>query len=179
MLAYIAWLERNYQESLDRIESFSYESFYDPKFIFQRDLALASVYRAMNNRPLMKTHAESALIKLEKLVKENPNDSRFHGSLGVVYAYLDRKEEAIREGERAVSLSPVSKDAAGAHGFVYNLALIYTLVGQYEDAISQLEYLFSIPAGDVISVHTLQLDPDWDPLCENPRFKRLVEEYSK
>ncbi len=130
----------------------------------------------MEDWSLMKAHAESALIILEKLVNDNPNDPRFHDSLGSVYAYLDRKEEAIREGERAVSLSPISKDAIRGHGFVYNLALIYTLVGQYEDAISKLEYLFSIPAGDIISVSTLRLDPDWDPLRENPRFKRLVEE---
>jgi len=179
MLVNIAWYDRNYQEAQDLIESFSYDSFYDPKFIYQKDLALASVYRAMEDWSLMKTHAESALIMLEKLVKDNPNDPRFHGSLSAVYAYLDRKEEAIREGERAVSLSPVSKDAVGGHGFVYNLALIYTLVGQYEDAISKLEYLLSIPAGDIISVPTLRLDPDWDPLRENPRFKRLVEENSK
>jgi len=179
MLINIAWLDRNYQEVIDLIESFSDDSFYDPKFIYQKDLALASAYSAMKDWSLMKTHAESALIMLEKLVKENPNDSRFHGSLGAVYAYLDRKEEAIREGMRAISLSPLSKDAIGGHGFIYNLALIYTLVGQYEDALSQLEYLFSIPAGDIISVLTLQLDPDWDPLRENPRFKRLVEEYSK
>jgi len=179
MLVNIAWFDRNYQEALDLIESFSYDSFYDPKFIYQKDLALASVYRATKDWSQMKTHAESALIMLEKLVKENPNDPRFHRSLGVVYALLERKEEAIREGKKAVSLSPVSKDAVGSHGFVYNLALIYTLVGQYEDALSQLEYLFSIPAGDIISVPTLRLDSDWDPLRENPRFKRLVEENTK
>jgi serine/threonine-protein kinase len=179
MLVNLAWFDRNYLEVLDLIESFPYDSFYDPKFIYLKDLALASVYRATKDWSLMKTHAESALIMLEKLVKENPNDPRFHGSLGVVYAYLDRKEEAIREGKRAVSLAPVSKDAVGGHGFVYNLAQIYTLVGQYEDAISQFEYLLSIPAGDIISVPTLRLDPDWDPFRENPRFRRLVEENSK
>ncbi|NIM59608.1 MAG: protein kinase [Candidatus Aminicenantes bacterium] len=179
MLVGIAWYDRNYKEVQGLIESFSDDSFYDPKFIYQKDLALASVYRALKDRSLMKTHAESALVMLEKRVKENPNDPRFHASLGAVYAYLDLKEEAIREGKRAVSLAPVSKDAVGASGFVYDLALIYTMVGQVEDAISQLEYLLSIPAGDIISVPTLQMDSDWDPLRENPRFKRLVEEYKK
>jgi len=42
-----------------------------------------------------------------------------------------------------------------------------------------LEYLLSIPAGGIISVPTLRLDPDWDPLREHPRFRRLVEENSK
>jgi TolB-like protein/Tfp pilus assembly protein PilF len=171
----IAMFDRNYQEALDRIESISY----DPNFLFWKDITYASVYWAKKEWSQMNTHAESALVVLEKLVNERPNDPRFHTALGLVYAYLGRKEEAIRKGNRAVSLHPVSKDAVGGPGYVYNLAVIYTYVGQYEDAISQLEYLLSIPAGDVISVPTLRLDPDWDPLREHPRFKRLLEKESE
>jgi serine/threonine protein kinase len=179
MLFNIAMLDRNYQEALDLAESFSDDSYYGPNFIFQKHFYFASVYRAKKEWSLMKTHAESALIMLEKLVKEHPDDPRFIASLSLAHAYLDRKEEAIREAKRAISLYPVSKDAVGGPGYVYNLALIYTMVGQIEDAISQLEYLLSIPAGDIISVPVLRLDPDWDPLRQHPRFKRLVEENSK
>ena len=34
-----------------------------------------------------------------------------HGQLGIAYAGLGRKDEAIREGKRAVALLPVSEDA--------------------------------------------------------------------
>ncbi len=53
------------------------------------------------------------------------------------------------------------------------------MVGEYEEAVDQLEYLMSIVAGESISVTMLRLDPTWDPLREHPRFKRLVEENSK
>jgi len=170
----MAMFDRNYQQALDRIESISYDS----NFYYFKDISYASVYRAKKEWSLMKNHAESARVVLEKLVNEGPNDPRFRASLGLVYAYLGRTEEAIAEGNRAVSLFPVSKDAVGAPGYVYNLALIYTFVGQYEDAISQLEYLLSIPAGGIISVPMLRLDPDWDPLHNNPRFQDLLEKYS-
>ncbi len=113
---------------------------------------------------------------LEEALREHPEDSRIHTSLGLVYAYLGRKEEAIREGKRAVSLYPQSKDAYGAPHYVNSLAMIYTVAGEYEEAINQLEYLMSIASGDIVSISVLRLDPMWDPLRQHPRFKRLLEE---
>jgi len=169
-------LERNYQGVLDRLNSLSYDVAEGEYFNFYKHLAYAMVYQAMNNQSLMKTHAEEARIDLEEALREHPEDSRIHASLGLAYAYLGRKEEAIREGKRAVSLYPQSKDAYGAPHYVNSLAMIYTIVGEYEEAINQLEYLLSIPSGDIVSIPVLRLDPVWDPLRQHQRFKSLLEE---
>jgi TolB-like protein/Flp pilus assembly protein TadD/tRNA A-37 threonylcarbamoyl transferase component Bud32 len=169
-------LERNYQGVLDRLNSLSYDVAEGEYFNFYKHLAYAMVYQAMNNQPLMKTHAEEASTALEEALREHPEDSRIHASLGLAYAYLGRKEEAIREGKRAVDLYPQSKDAYGAPHYVNSLAMIYTVVGEYEEAINQLEYLMSIPSGDIISIPVLRLDPMWDPLRQHPRFQSLLEE---
>lgn len=47
------------------------------------------------------------------------------------------------------------------------------MVGEYDKGIDQLEYLLSVPGQ--ISIPLLRLDPDWDPLRDHPRFKRLLE----
>jgi len=169
-------LERNYQGVLDRLDSLSYDVAEGEYFNFYKHLAYATAYQAMNNQSLMKKHAEEARIALEEALREHPEDSRIHASLGLAYAYLDRKEEAIREGKRAVDLYPQSKDAYGAPHYVNSLAMIYTVVGEYEEAINQLEYLMSIPSGDIVSIPVLRLDPVWDPLRQHPRFQRLLEE---
>ncbi len=78
-----------------------------------------------------------------------------------------------------MNLYPVSKDAYGGTHHVYHMAWNYTVVGEYEEALDQLEFLMSIAAGEVATVALLRLDPKWDPLREHPRFKRLVEESSK
>ena len=85
-----------------------------------------------------------------------------HSLLGIAYAGLGRKEEAIREGKRAVELLPVSKDAIWGPGLIENLAFIYVLVGEQNAALDQIEYLLSIPSE--LSVPLLRIDPRWDPL---------------
>ncbi len=57
---------------------------------------------------------------------------------------MDRKEEAIREGRKAVDLVPVSRDAFTGPFFIVSMAKIYTLVGEQDAAIDQLAYLLSI-----------------------------------
>ena len=71
---------------------------------------------------------------------------------------------------------PISKDAFDGPGYVQSLAEIYAIVGEYEAAIDQLKILFSVPT--TISGHALRLDPIWDPMRDNPRFKRLLEGHS-
>jgi len=175
----LGMLERNYQEVLDRLASLSYDSFEGQQFYFQKNLTYASVYHALKEFSLMKSRAESARIVLERAVRDHPGDPRFHAALGLAYAYLGRKSEAIQEGIHAAELNPVSKDAALGPPYILNLARIYVVVGEYEEAINQLEYLLSIPSSEFIwqfvSIPLLRLDPLWDPLRENPRFQSLLE----
>jgi len=175
----IGMLERNYQEVLDRLDSLSYETFEEQHFYFQKNLAYASVYHARKELSRMKTQAESARIVLEEDVREHPGDPRYHAALGLAYAYLGRKNDAIREGNRAIELYPVSKDAALGPRYILKLARINAVVGEDEEAVDQLEYLLSIPSSEflwqIVTIPYLRLDPQWDSLREHPRFQRLLK----
>jgi TolB-like protein/tRNA A-37 threonylcarbamoyl transferase component Bud32/Flp pilus assembly protein TadD len=176
-------LERNYKQVLDRLDSMPYDSFEEQHFYLQKNLAYADAYHAMKEVLLMKTHAESARILLEEAVREHPRDSRFHAALGLAHAYLGHKDEAIQEGNRAVNLYPVSKDPVLGPIYVLKLAKIYTVVGEYDEAVRQLEYLLSIPSFEylwqVVSIPLLEIDPIWDPLRNHPEFQRLLEDSSE
>jgi TolB-like protein/Flp pilus assembly protein TadD len=170
--------ERDYQEALDLLKSLPYDSHEEQDFYFQKNLAYASVYHAKNEQLLMKNHAELARIPLEKLMREYPEDPRIHTALGLAYAYLGRNDEAIREGNRAVEILPVSKDAFSGPIHICGLAKIYTIIGEYEKAIDSWEFLLSNPSAVFHFDYFLppQFDPLWDLLREYPRFKRLLEE---
>jgi tetratricopeptide (TPR) repeat protein len=91
--------------------------------------------------------------------------------VGVALAYAGRKEAAIREGERAVAMD--TSQSQNATYYRHQLARIYTMTGEQEKALDLLERLLARPY--YLSPGWLRIDPTFDPLRSNPRFKRLVE----
>ncbi len=67
------------------------------------------------------------------------------------------------------------EDAEDGDNRVWDLVVIYTLVGNVEAAIDQLDLLASIPTE--FTAHRLRLDPTYDPLRDNPRFQALLAKY--
>jgi len=167
--------ERKFQDVLERLDFLPFDSFELNFYYFHKNLAYATLYHAMNELSLMRSHAERARVAVERLIEERSGDPRLYAALGMAYAYLGESHEAIREGTRAIELYPVSKDAFGGPRYILSLAEIYAVAGLYEEAINLLEFLMSIPAGNSISVPVLRLDPRWDSLREHPRFQRLIQ----
>jgi serine/threonine-protein kinase len=162
----------NYQEALDRL-SLKSEDIDNQNSFIPNALRCALIYRYMNKKEPAKKYHDEARSILESKIQEQPEDARLHSSLGIAYAGLGRKEDAIREGKLGVELLPVSKEAMRGLYKVKDLAKIYVMVGEYDEAIDQLEYLLSIPSR--LSIPLLRLDPAWDPLRDHPRFKKLIE----
>jgi serine/threonine-protein kinase len=121
------------------------------------------------------SYYDSLRIQREQELVTSPNSSSLHSSLGLAYAGLGRKDEAIAEGKLAVELSPLTRDALFGHVPISNLAEIYREVGEYDTAIDQLDFLLSIPSN--ITVAMLRLDPMWDPVRDHPRFQAMLKKY--
>ena len=114
----------------------------------------------------------SARVQAEATVRRQPDHARSWAVLGMIDAALGRKEEAIREGRRAVELFPVAKEPFGGAGDVEYLALIYAWTGEKELALDQLAAAAKIHGS--FSYGTLRLHPLWDPLRGDPRFEKIV-----
>jgi TolB-like protein/class 3 adenylate cyclase/Tfp pilus assembly protein PilF len=110
--------------------------------------------------------------EIEGVVSQQPNYAQALCVLGMIDAVLGNKEDAIREGRRAVELLPVTKDSIVGAQLVQYLAVIYAWVGQKDLAFEQLRIASSIPG--YLSYGWLQLDPLWDPLRGDPRFEKIV-----
>jgi tetratricopeptide (TPR) repeat protein len=87
-------------------------------------------------------------------------------------AGLGRKEEAIREAQRAVDLVPIAKDSYNGPDIIANLALVYAWTGERDRALEQLEIVATIPAGPPYG--DLKFNPCWDSLRGDPRFDKIV-----
>ncbi|MCC6963136.1 MAG: protein kinase, partial [candidate division Zixibacteria bacterium] len=147
----------------------------DPQLFTPKSQLTAIVYELMRDAQRAHAYFDSARLILENELNERPDDDRIHSHLGFVYAGLGRKDDAIREGKRGVELCPVSRDALlGPHRVEY-LALIYVMVGEYDAALDQMDYLLSIPSS--FSVAYYRLDPRYDPLRRLPRYQKLLEKY--
>jgi hypothetical protein len=81
----------------------------------------------------------------------------------------------VKEGELAMEILPLEKDAIYAPYLIYWMASIYNWVGDYDAALDQLETLLSNPT--TVSVATLEGNSEWDTVRDLPRYRKLVEKY--
>ena len=113
---------------------------------------------------------------LEQASEDSPVDPAIHAALGWAYALAGDREKAIEAGERAVELSPITADAMSGHTYLVMLAKIYAWTDEPYLAVKTIHTALTTPGQ--ISVATLNLDPDWDPIREDPRFQELLRMHS-
>jgi len=121
---------------------------------------------------------EEARPIFESSVRQAAQNAIRHAELGVLYAFMERKEEAIREGQRAVELKPESKEAMDGPVVTGALALIYARTGENAQAVTLLEHLLSTPCSNIFIFSSTQADLKlrwyWDPLRGDQRFQKLI-----
>jgi TolB-like protein/Tfp pilus assembly protein PilF len=110
--------------------------------------------------------------EVQNVVQQQPDFASALSLLAMIDAGLDKKEEAVREGQRACELLPISKDAIDGTFLVMNLAQIYTWIGDEDRAIEQIVAVQRVP--NPLSYGLLKLRPDWDSLRGDPRFEKIV-----
>ncbi len=133
---------------------------------------LAETHWLAGDGPRARAYADSARMILAEEAREAPGDPGARVGLGVALAYLGRKPDAIREGERCAALLPNQSDAITVTELQYQLVELYVLVDEPEKALDYLEPLLKRPSW--LSAARLRIDPSFEPLRGNPRFERVV-----
>ncbi len=165
-----------YAEALARLSRGSSEAYDGVAYYVPKDLLRAQVHGLQGQTELQRVHYDDARRHLEKVIAERPADDRLHGPLGVAYAGLGRREDALREGELGLELLAGKRNPA--FGFwLRDMAQIRMMLGDHDEAIEQLEQVLSVPS--FFSAEFLGADPTWEPLRGNPRFQSLLIEFRR
>jgi len=114
----------------------------------------------------------AAHTELERTVSEQPGYAPALCVLGLIDAALGRKDEAIREGRRAIEILPITKDSIDGAELVKYMGVIYAWCGEKDLAIEQIAATLKIP--NTLSYGNLKLHPFWDSLRGDPRFEKIV-----
>ena len=146
-----------------------------PRAFYQGCTALAR-----GDTELAQRFFETVRPMFEAKVRDHPDDRWRHADLAILYAYLGRKDDAIRERRSAVELAPEKKEPLRRVLLESSLALVYARTGQADQAIALIERLLSTPgtislgAPWSMTLTDLRLRWQWDPLRIDPRFQKIL-----
>jgi tetratricopeptide (TPR) repeat protein len=135
-------------------------------------LMAALAHELLGQSLASRQQAETSRSLLEERLEELPENAFLRGRLALTYAFLGRKEDAIELG-RSVAQAEAG-DAFSGPRFMEDLARIFLRNGQLDQSVELLEKLMSIPYQQALGRNQLALDPIWEPLSREPRFRALA-----
>jgi tetratricopeptide (TPR) repeat protein len=139
----------------------------------------ACVFLVRGDAAKAQAEFESARPAIEKLVADSPQSGTRRAQLGLLYAFLGRKEDALREGKRAMELTPITHDIIEGAIVEDFYALICARLGLTDEAVTRIERLLTTPfavdyADESITLSDLRQRWEWDPLRKDPRFQKIL-----
>jgi tetratricopeptide (TPR) repeat protein len=164
--------DRKYSEALRKAETSS-PSDYELKGM--KYMFLADISSYLKNPENARKYYDSMFISLSDDLKSDKDNPLINSYLGIASAGIGYKEKAIDQGKKAVDL--IKYLNLEKSEMIVNLARIYTMVGEYDQATSTIDYLLEkqLHTPSCFSVSLLQLDPVWKPLLNLPDIKELLK----
>lgn len=136
----------------------------------------AYLYQHKGDQVLARKKYEEAVVLLEKELPAHPEDARYHSALGMALAGAGQKERAIQMAIRATELMPYAKDMGYGINPIYDLAVTYTLAGEFDKAFEQLDFNLGHPG--YFTVTRMEGDVRYDALRNDPRYAALLKKHA-
>lgn len=148
------------------------EAFTIGHMLLSRACGKAVVARVRGDADAARAAFTAARVQQERLVRAQPEHAPALCVLALIDAGLGKKEEALREGRRAVELLAIERDSLAGADMIYGFAIICAWAGENDLAFQQLAIATQKPG--VLSYGHLKLHPVWDPLRGDARFDKIV-----
>jgi len=131
------------------------------------------IAQARGNESSARAAFEQAKQAVRDDLLQSPNDAKTLAMLALIHAAVGEKNEALGAAKRAGELLPIAKDSFDGPILATTLAAVSAKLGEKDSAIRQLESLVGVPNGPTPG--TLRVEPEWDSLRDDSRFKKLAE----
>jgi len=162
----------NPPEALEVLRRVPAETFAGGRAVYPRALLAAFAHEALGDASVARIEYKRALPALEEAIRKDPRPAQY-SALALDYAGLGRKKDALEAARRGLDLLPLSQDAMFGAFQLIDLALVEARVGEMEAAIRDIDDLLSRPS--YLSPGLLRIDPRWQPLYGEARFRKLAE----
>ena len=141
---------------------------------FPRSFGEGLIARMTNDETKARAAFSDTRAQQEKAVEAQPDHGPALCVLAVIDAGLGRKEQALREGRRAMELLPVEKDSINGVHLMEYFAIIAAWVGEKELTCEYLEKAAPLSGIGLPTYGELTLLPYWDPIRGEPCFEKIV-----
>ena len=170
-------VERRYREALAMLDSAQSELSWDALVHHPKSLMRAEILHSLGETREARRYYEQARREMSSRSAANPRDASIHAALGLAYAGLGMKREAIREADMAIELSRSSRRAETA---MMGLGIeVFGRVGELDRAFEMIELMLSMQSGREITLPYLRVWPGFDPLRKDPRFDELLRRFTQ
>ena len=169
---------KNYELSLLHIDKVRDEDHNLQTQYLSKEYLRGIIYKKMNQEDRSNSFFEEALVDVEKQLKNAVDDPRFLASKGKILAYLGENEKAIKYGKMATDIVSVDNDKLQGVDYNYDLAKIYSICGEFEEAVTEIKKIQNVQPNMAI-VGFLTNDAEFSNIQKYPGFRRLINDYKQ
>src|SRR5438876_1252510 len=171
---YLALYERDFVAADRALVALSGNAFLlSPNIYLNHAFAEGLIARMRGDAVAARSAFNAARAQQEEIVRVQPDYALGLCVLGLIDAGLGRKDDALREGRRALELLPIDRDAFAAPDIMHVFSMICAWTGEKDLACEQLANAAQFPSY-LLTYGRLRLLPFWDPLSGDPRFEKIV-----
>jgi eukaryotic-like serine/threonine-protein kinase len=171
--------QRRHAEALVMLDGARHDISRDGLIYRPVTLLRAQTLQEMGETARARPYYATARNLLEDSVAVRPRDPSIRIALGLAYAGLGRKDDAMREARTAMELAPLAASNPTGTAFMGGAIEVYLKAGEHDEALRLIELLLAMRAGREISVPLLRMEPMFDPLRGDPRFEQLLVRFSR